>query len=618
MSTDPERLNAEGLAAFGARNRREARRCYRQAVALAPAIVSATANLGNLDAEENLLADACGRYRRALASAPGLAALHLMLGTALLRQAQDERGRSSLLKALELSPGHPQAHVNLAVHALKRLRPEEAERHFRAALRGDPNSGAALAGLARTLSELGRLEGVARLGRRALVLEPGARDSLQALAQAAFSIGRHGAARLWCARMGAADTSPEVLRSLMLYLHYDAGATSAEVFDAHRRWALSVPTAGIRRSRDEIPSPDRRLRIGYLSADLFEHPIGRNIVGLLENHDARNVEVFAYAQRWIEDAVSRRIRRAAHHWRDIATRTDRQLADLIRADGIDVLVVLAGHTLGNRIDVVPLAPAPVQVSMHDLTTSGLDAMDWFVGDEIVTPAAGEERFSERVARLPCFYLHMPIEEVPVPDARGGPLRLGSCSNPAKLGDAVIATWARVLSRLPDARLALKYRQAYADRTLVGDITNRFASHGVAADRLDFDDRRTGRSQHLAYVGNFDVALDTFPFNGSTTTYEALWMGVPVVGIEGRRFVGRVGASMLHHVGLSDLVAADEEAYVETAVRLAMAAERRRQLRGELRARLKRSPLLDAVGYARDVEALYRMMWRDRSAGGSAR
>lgn len=282
---------------------------------------------------------------------------------------------------------------------------------------------------------------------------------------------------------------------------------------------------------------------------------------------------------------------------------------MIRADRIDILNVLAGHTFGNRIGVAAFTPAPVQVSMYDLTTSGLDTMDWFLGDEILTPHEDEEEFTERIARLPCLFLHMPIEEAKISERSDGFLVLGSCCNPAKLSDDVVSVWSRVLTRLPDARLNLKYRESYGDRALAADVRQRFADHGIATSRLNFDGRRSNRRDHLAYVGGFDIALDTFPFNGSTTTYEALWMGVPVVTMLGRRFVGRLTAGALRQLDLPELVAVDPDDYVRIAVGLAADSGRRQALRRELRSRLKRSRLLDAPGHARTVEAAYRMMWR---------
>jgi predicted O-linked N-acetylglucosamine transferase (SPINDLY family) len=236
-------------------------------------------------------------------------------------------------------------------------------------------------------------------------------------------------------------------------------------------------------------------------------------------------------------------------------------------------------------------------------------MDGFVTDGILNPEDGEERFSETVLRLPCFYLHMPIEDVSLQRRAGEPFTMGSCNNPAKLNDRVIELWSQVLKVIPGSRLMLKYRDSFSDPALVEDFGRRFAAQGIDASRVILDGRRVGRGEHLAFVGQLDVALDPFPFNGSTTTYEALWMGVPVVTLAGRRFVGRVGAAMLHQVGLPDLVAGSLSEYVEIVVRLASDGPRRALLRTDLRRRLLASALMNAPAYARNVEAMYRQMWR---------
>ena len=611
MTVEPhaDRLNADGLAYSAKGLAGPARRCYRRALAMAPASVAANGNLANLEADAENLASACRRYRRALTVAPKLAALHLMLGTAQLRMGESRVGQATLETAIGLNPGYPKAHGNLGLHALGQRRLREAEGHFRQALRGDPTYVSALSGLGRVLAELGRSREARAVSRGAAALAPGSREALQAGAEAAFLFGDLEAAGRGFRRLPASDPRPDALSGLMLYLHYDPRATSEEIHRVHRRWG-SLQALGAPRQHANVPVPDRRLKVGYLSADLFDHPVGRNVVGLIENHDRSMVEPYLYALRSEDDPVSARLRKTAGRWRSLAGLSDQAIADVIVADGIDVLVVLAGHTFGNRVAVAARRAAPVQVSMHDLTTSGLDAMDWFLSDQALSPSGGTELFSERVMRLPCFYLHMPIEaDAPAP-TNNQAVVFGSCNNPVKLNDRVVSLWSRILARCPGARLHLKYRDSFADPDLVRDVERRFAACGVTPARLGFDGRRSSRRDHLAHLAGFDVALDPFPFNGSTTTYEALWMGVPVVTMRGERFVGRVGAAMLGQVGLVDLVAGDEDAYVEAAVGLAGDAQRRAALRPELRPRLGASPLLDPSAYARSVEAAYRAMWHE--------
>lgn len=606
---DPDRLNADGLALVSAGRPHDGERRYRAAIALAPSFMPALGNLANLDAEAGRLVLACGRYLRALAISPLVAGLHLMLGTARLRLSQDDLGERSLARALELNPGYPKAYANLGIHALERHRPADAENHLRNALRGDPTYAPALAGLARALCELGRMEGVATLSRKSAALDPRARESLLAVAEATFATGRLDIARRWHLRALAVDSRPEALRPLMLFLHYDPLATSREIYEIHRRWGASREAVRPSAPPTRDARPDRRLRVAYMSADLFDHPIGRCIVGPLEQHDPAEVEIFAYAEKSEDDAVNRRIRTAAHHWRSTAGRSDDAVARMLAEDAIDILVTLAGHTYPNRIGVVPLASVPLKISMYDLTTSGLESMDWLISDPVLTPPGIEEGFCERLYRIPCCYVHSPIDPVPIVD-RAGPLVFGSCNNPVKLNDRVVAIWSRILERLPSATLHLKYRRSFADPELKRDLQRRFASHGIAASRIGFEGGQTDRKGHLRYIGGLDITLDTFPFNGSTSTYESLWMGVPVVTLLGKRFVGRMGATTLRHVGLEDLVAKDEADYIEIAVRLADDHERRQALRRQLRDRLAASKFLDPAAYARSIEEAYRLMWRE--------
>jgi predicted O-linked N-acetylglucosamine transferase (SPINDLY family) len=605
---DPDRLNAEGLALVANRQPAAARQCYRRALALAPASLPVLGNLGNLESGQH--ADhACRLYLRGLAINSSVAALHLMLGTLRLRLAQDTLGRRSLLRAIELNPGYPKAHANLGLRLLELGQAGEAEEHFRHALRGETAFVAALAGRARALSQLNRSQEARLCARQALTLTPSATEALAAVGQVGFAAGDHAAARQGFARAIAVDPGPASIKARMFSVHYDPEARSEDVYALHRRWATfcgGSSEVAFANSRHR----DRRLRIGYLSADLYDHPVGRNIVGLVENHDRAAFDVFFYAERAEPDSVNARLRSAATAWRSTTGLDDLAVAAAVRADSIDVLVVLAGHTARNRITVASQRAAPVQVSMHDFTTSGLDAVDWFFSDPTLTPMDCEERFSERIYRLPCFYLHMPVDDAPVSQRRGSAIAFGYCGNPVKLNDRVVAVWARILEACPTSSLLLKYRDSYSDNDLVHDIRRRFAAHGVERSRILFDKRRTGRRAHLEVVGAFDVALDSFPFNGCTTTYEALWMGVPVVTLIGRRFVGRPSASMLAQVGLDDLIARDEDAYVDIAGRLATDGARRTRLRTELRDRLRGSRLLDAGTYAREMEAAYRVMWAD--------
>jgi protein O-GlcNAc transferase len=312
--------------------------------------------------------------------------------------------------------------------------------------------------------------------------------------------------------------------------------------------------------------------------------------------------------------MTRHIRELADAFVETQRMDDGELAERIRSDGVDILVVLAGHTARNRLLAAARKPAPILVSYADFSTTGLAAMDYWLTDPIVHPEGQTgERFTETLMRVPMMVLHRPIDVAPpvttLPARERGHVTFGSCNNPAKIGAGVLDLWAAILSQVPRSRLALKYRKVYEVPDVRARIRGRFAERGVDPDRVVFIGGDVDRASHLALVGEMDVALDPFPFNGCTTTFEALWMGVPVVTLAGRRFLGRMGTSFLTHLGMPELVAPTPEAYVGTAVALSADLDRLAAIRSGLRDRVMASPLCDGPAYARSIEAAFRAAWR---------
>lgn len=358
------------------------------------------------------------------------------------------------------------------------------------------------------------------------------------------------------------------------------------------------------------PLTGRRLRIGYLSSDFRAHPVARNVEGLIRCHDRSAFEVALYSATPETDAATGRLKHAADLWRDLAEADDASIARQIREDRIDILVILGAHTGDNRPLVAAYRPAPVIVSAHDLGTTGLAEIGYWLTDATLHPPDTPERFVETPARLPCFYLHVPPEAPPVRPRSAGRDKTVfiSANNPAKLGPETIALWSRVLAAAPAAELVLKFADAFADPSTRRLFEDRFAAHGIESSRLVFASGERGSASHLARIGDADIALDPFPFNGSTTTFEALWMGLPVVSLAGSCFAGRVGASLLTAAGLPELVAADGDAYVRIAAGLAADRPRLAALRAGLRERVATSPICRPEDYARSVETAFRRMW----------
>ena len=400
---------------------------------------------------------------------------------------------------------------------------------------------------------------------------------------------------------------------------YVPGLSPEELFAEHLQFSESHARGSPRPTEDltNDPTPDRRLRVGYLSSDFLNHPVGRTILPLISSHDRTRFEVFCYAEVRRPDAMTERFRSCVDHWHTTVGKSDAEVAGMVRADGIDVLVCVAGRFDSNRPLVCAHRAAPVQVSYGDGATSGLEEMDYFLTDDFLHPPDTKEMFTEELYRLPVFnQLLLPEMEAPpvatLPAEQAGFITFGSFNNPAKINEEVIRLWAEVLKSVPGSRLLFKYRKVYwYDQSSLRDsVPERFAACGIGQDRIMFAALSDTFTEHLGRYGEVDIALDPFPFNGSTTTFEALWMGVPVISLAGETFMSRLAGSILHHAGLGDLAVDTPEAYVACARNLAGDPARLKTLRSTLRERVATSPLCDAPTYARSVETAYRDMWQE--------
>jgi predicted O-linked N-acetylglucosamine transferase (SPINDLY family) len=361
------------------------------------------------------------------------------------------------------------------------------------------------------------------------------------------------------------------------------------------------------------PDPARRLRIGYVSPDLRAHAVGQLLWPLLEHHDRRQFEVVAYSDVRVGDALTAAIKARTDLWRDIAGLTDAQVAERVRADRIDILVDLALHTAGNRMLVFARKPAPVQVTMLGLpATTGLETIDYRLTDPYLDPPAlSDADYTERSIRLPhCFWVFQPPDAAdtypvtPPPALSNGLVTFGCLNQFAKVTRPALELWVKILQALPRSRLVLQSPPG----SHLAPVRELFAQGGIAGERLAFVARATRREYHQR-LGALDLALDPFPYNGHTSTLDALWMGVPVVTLAGRTAVGRGGVSILSNIGMTGMISHNSDQYVEIALGLAGNLGRLADHRAGLRQRLLASPLADVQGYTADVEAAFRGMWR---------
>lgn len=416
--------------------------------------------------------------------------------------------------------------------------------------------------------------------------------------------------------LSTAPRNTEVFSGWLLYSHYAAHPDPRALFDLHRSYGrlLSdlVPPHDEERRRN-TPDPDRVLRIGYVSRNFSLHSVGYFIEPVIARHDRSRYRIYCYYTHSKSDETTRRISRLADVWRHVHAEDAEALAARISADRIDILVDLAGHTKLNYLAAYARRPAPVQVTWLGYPdTTGLTAMDYRITDAIADPAPfADERHSERLLRLDRpFLCYRPPEDSP-PVAPRDPLRplvFGSCNVLFKVNAPLIALWGRILKAVPGSRLLLKSRLLQNDEA-ISRVLEGFKAAGIGPERLELRGWAAERSDHLSVYHEVDIALDTFPYNGTTTTCEALWMGVPVITLAGDVHMSRVGASLLAAAGLQDLIANSPDEYVQVAVALASDPARRHALRSGMRERLAASPLLDHAGLVSRLEAGLRLAWR---------
>jgi predicted O-linked N-acetylglucosamine transferase (SPINDLY family) len=423
------------------------------------------------------------------------------------------------------------------------------------------------------------------------------------------------AVAMYARALQIAPASSAIFSAWLFHRHYMTPVDAQQLSELHQRFGALMRKA-IAPSRDnftQTPDAERRLRIGYLSPNFSRHSVGYFIEPVIRCHDRRLFDVFCYYTHPMADDATARMRELADGWRDVAGDDDSAVERMIREDRIDILVDLAGHSKGNRLGVFARRPAPVQMTWLGYPdTTGLATVDWRITDGTADPepdAGGLH--SETLLRLDnCFLCYQPPLDAPPVAVRasGAAVIFSSFNNIAKLNDATIRIWGQILAGVPGSRLALKASSLNYPDT-VDRVLEGFERCDIDPARVDVHGWIAGRRQHLELYGGIDIALDTFPYNGTTTSCEALWMGVPVVTLAGDVHMSRVGATILRCAGLDELVAHDAADYVNIAVALARDEVRRHSLRTGLRSRLLASPLLDHAGFSRGLEARCRSAWR---------
>lgn len=615
IALDPNCVDAHNnlggaLAALG--RLAAAEESYRRAIAIDANTVVAHYNLGNLQRGLGRLEDAERSYREAIARQPGFRIARFTLANLLKQRGRLEEADFEFCRLLELQPDYVEALNNRGTVLCELGRLDEAANSYRAALALRPGHARAHNNLGNLLRELGHHEEAERCYRLALECDP-------ALAEVH---GHHGNSLLDLARLEEAEASHRravaldpgnvLARSnLLLFQNYVPGRQPAELLAEHLEFGRQFATGTTPVRHDNLPGLGRKLRVGYVSGDLREHSVAYFIEPVLACHNRSGFEIFCYYSCARGDAVTRRLRQHVDHWREVHALDDGALAGLVRADAIDILVDLSGHTANNRLTAFARKPAPVQVSWLGYPAgTGLAAIDYRLTDAVVDPAGESEAwYVERLVRLPnAMWCFRPDSSMPEVSPSAGPSRraptFGSFNYFAKLNSEVTALWARLLCSMPGARLLVT--RVPGEETSA-NLRRRFERAGVARDRLEIHGILP-RVKYFELLARTDIALDPFPYAGTTTTCEVLWMGVPVVTLAGQTGAARSGASLLKAVGLEALIARSPADYLDIAESLAGDPVRLAVMRNALRARMAGSPLTDGPRFTADLEAAYRDMW----------
>lgn len=614
----PRLLHALGVVLFHKGSVESGIEHIKKALKIRPDYADAWNNLGNVFREVGKFKEAESSYRKATELQPNMAVACSNLAGVLMEVGRYQEAEMFCRRALEISPNSVDA-LNCLGNILKAMdRVSEAEESFRKAIALDGNNSNSCLNLGAFLVATGKLSEAEVFYRKALTINPGFTKAYNNLAILLLHQGRADeAVDSFRKALEISPDFPKAHSNLVYAMNYSPNLTAMEILEESLHWDAvhGKPLAGRIRQHNNARDPERRLRIGYVSPDFREHSVSFFFESLLEAHNDDEVLTFCYSDVASPDETTERLQLLSQRWRNCLGLSNEEVARQIRKDRIDILVDLAGHTAGNRLLVFAEKPAPVQVTWLGYpNTTGLSTMDYRITDAIADPVGvADPLHTEKLYRLAEGFLcySPPIEAPavsPLPAAKNGFVTFGSFNKLAKITPEVIELWAAILKRVPGSRLFLK-NVSLADAAARASFLDAALSCGIDSSRIDLVPYVASKEDHLALYGDVDISLDTFPYNGTTTTCESLWMGVPVVALLGDRHASRVGGSILSRVGLDDLAARNRQDYVDAAVNLARNSGYLAGLRCELRDLMARSPLCDSEGFARSMEAAYREMWR---------
>jgi protein O-GlcNAc transferase len=563
----------------------QAKECFEKTLSLNSNVPEAWNNLGLVFQFRKEFKDAQACFQKAIFLKADYSDAYSNLGGIYIYQGNNTEAMNFLQKAITLNPSHSGAYNNIGNIYKFKDQLKEAETYYLKAISIKPDYAEAHNNLGNVYGNLGKIKEADASYQKALILKPDYKEAQS---------------------------------NLLLNLNYSSDHSTEEIFAEHLLFEkrFGEPLRSKIRPHFNDQAPDRKLKIGYVSPDFRTHSVAYFLEPVLANHDPHLFEVYCYSNSTIWDQMTRQLHSYVDYWRNITGIPDEQAAEMIRNDCIDILIDLSGHTSHNRMSLFVRKPAPIQVAWLGYpNTTGLSAIDYRITDHYADPVGMTERYYlEQLVRLPeSFSCFNPADESPkvgkLPAVKNGYVTFGSFNMFAKVTPQVIRIWSEVLRAVPGSRLLLKtigLNEAEIRETLY----KMFADLGISGDRLDLRGKDFSRRDHFQRYNEVDIGLDPFPYNGTTTTCEALWMGVPVITLEGRNHAGRVGTSQMHNLGLTELIAKTEDDYIQIAQRLSGDLDHLRHLREGMRTRMISSPLMDSKRLTENLEKAYRKMWKE--------
>ncbi len=644
-----EAHNKRGAILKAAGSLSQAKTSFLAALKINPDYSHAYNNLGTVNMESGHLVDAIENYKTAIRLTPEDAGAYNNLGSALLAQGKIEDAIIAFNNSIKIKPENASTYNNLG-RAYKDLgNTEDAIKCFEKAIYND--SGSLLAynllgnlyqdkgkesksiplyekalsikpenavlnnNFGNALRKLGLSQQAINKYKKAIELQPNFIEAYNNLGSAFTDIGETFDAIEMFKKAYALKTDyvPSIV-NLLLTINYSSKIENEYIYEKTTELAALIDIKGAGEITNVSIDKQRKLKIGYVSGDFSNHPIGYFIEAVLTQHNKSTFDVTCYSNSIKFDDLTKQIKKAVNYWRNIHALTDDDVAEMIMEDKIDILVDLSGYTNKNRLPIFARRNAPVQVTwLGYFATTGLKNMDYILADKYVLPEGEERYFTETVRRLPDSYLCFvpPSCKISVedpPSLKSGQITFGCFNNFSKLNPEVFKLWSEIMHDVPGSRLFLKYRQ-YSDDVIKQKVYQEFFRHGIKNDRIIMEGS-SPREELLKQYNQVDIALDPFLFGGGTTTAESVWMGVPVVTLRGNRWVGRVSESILSTMGHQELIANSSEDYKKIAVSLSSDSEKILEYKNNLRKTLLSSPLCNGKRFARNLEGEYRKMWQE--------